>query len=196
MLLFESGLTVTVIEQKCLLHMHEVLDTWLTNMVSAKVSARRDALTTTWRPTLLADPDVTELPGDSDSLVNLILARSDYRTRAQKDSAESEPTRLVGTNAYNAVDRSGTTVTLIPSGITISDLDTNILLAYLQNIESWVKGGLMGHINRGQKRMLNQYIPILEADSDVSTMPATNDGLITLITGRSDYRTLPQQRAA
>jgi hypothetical protein len=48
----------------------------------------------------------------------------------------------------------------------------------------------MGQVNRGKKKMIRQYHPIIMADSSVTTMPATEDGLITMILARSDYQSL------
>ena len=88
---------------------------------------------------------------------------------------------------YDAVTRSGSTVTLFSSGITIPDLSGNCILAYVQNIEEWVYGALLGMINRGKKKMITKYHPIIMADASVATMPATEDGLITMILARADY---------
>lgn len=193
MILFGSGITITTSEQKCLLHLETAPDTWLTNVVASKATGRRDALLRVWRPILLADPSVTELPATSDGLVNVILARSDYKSRAQKDAAASEDDYRFGTAAYNAVDRSGTTATLVSSGITLEDLDNSVILAYLQDVNDWILGAVMGHINRGRKKMFAQYMPVILDDDDVTTMPATDAGLVDLITARSDYQTLPVQ---
>jgi len=38
--------------------------------------------------------------------------------------------------------------------------------------------------------MISQYHPIIMADPSVTTMPATEDGLITMILARSDYQRL------
>ena len=57
-------------------------------------------------------------------------------------------------------------------------------------IRDRVIGALMGQVNRGKKKMIAQYHPIIMADSSVTTMPATEDGLITMILARSDYQRL------
>jgi len=82
------------------------------------------------------------------------------------------------------------TVTLFSSGITIPDLSANCVLAYVQNLEEWVIGAVLGMVNRGKKKMIKQYHPIIMADPSVTTMPATEDGLIEMILARDDYQRL------
>lgn len=190
--LLSSGLVLTAIENSCLLHIVPDAEAWVTSTIAEKGRIRRDALNEQWRPTLYADASVTELPANPDDLATLILARSDYKTRAQQDAA-ADPVVLTSTDnkdKYDAVTRSGSTVTLFSSGITIPDLSANCVLAYVQNLEEWVIGALMGQVNRGKKKMIAQYHPIIMADSSVTTMPATEDGLITMILARSDYQRL------
>ena len=189
MIIFNTGIELTANENSCLLHAVSDAEAWLTGVIAEKAERRRDALIEEWRPRLYADASVTELPANSDDLATLILARSDYKTRAQQDAA-ADP--VIATNTtqkdkYDAVSRSGSTVTLFSSGITIADLSGNCILAYVQNLEEWVYGALLGMINRGKKKMIAKYHPIIMDDDSVTTMPGTEDGLITMILARSDY---------
>ena len=190
--IFSSGIVLTANENSCLLHMVPDVEAWLAGTVAEKARLRRDALIQEWRPRLYADDSVTELPADADDLATLILARSDYKTRAQQDAAADpvEVTSTVQRDKYAAVTRSGSTVTLFSSGVTIVDLSSNCILAYVQNHEEWVIGAVLGMVNRGKKKMIAQYHPIIMADSSVTTMPGTEDGLITMILARSDYQRL------
>ena len=192
MIIFSSGITLTANENSSLLHMVPDAEAWISSTVAEKAERRRDALIEEWRPTLYADASVTELPADSDDLATLIIARSDYKTRAQQD-ATADPVVATSTtqkDKYDAVSRSGSTVTLFSSGITIPDLAGNCILAYVQNLEEWVIGAVMGQVNRGKKKMISKYHPIIMADPSVTTMPGTEDGLITMILARSDYQRL------
>ena len=192
MLIHSSGIVLTANENSCLLHMVSDAETWVIGTIVEKARLRRDALITNWRSTLYADESVTELPADADDLATLILARSDYRTRAQKDAVADPVEAIITTqrDKYASVTRSGSTVTLFSSGITIADLSANCVLAYVQNLEEWVIGAVMGQVNRGKKKMISEYHPIIMDDSSVITMPATEDGLITMILARSDYQRL------
>jgi len=185
--IFASGIVLTTTENSCLLHITSDAEAWMTSIITEKARLRRDALIAEWRPILYADASVTELPADEDDLATLILARDDYQTRAQKDAAISEPISTFQRDKYAAVTRSGSTVTLFSSGITIADLSANCILAYVQNLEEWVIGAVQGQVNRGKKKMIAKYHPIILADASVTTMPATEDGLITMILARADY---------
>jgi len=190
--IFDSGIVLTANENACLLHMVPDAEAWVTSMISEKARLRRDVLIREWQPRLFADESVTELPADSDELATLILARSDYLTRAQKDAAADPVISIITLlkDEYDAVSRSGSTVTLFGSGISLADLSGNCILAYVQNLEEWVYGALFGMVNRGRKKMIAQYHPIIMADSSVTTMPATEEGLINMIVARSDYKSL------
>jgi hypothetical protein len=192
MIIFPTGIVLTANENSSLLHMAPDAEAWVTSTITEKGQIRRDALIEQWRPTLYADASVTELPADSDDLATLILARSDYKTRAQQDAEADpvEPTSTVNKDNYDAVTRSGSTVTLFSSGITITDLLGNCILSSVQNLEEWVYGAVLGMVNRGKKKMIAKYHPIIMADASVTTMPATEDGLITMILARSDYQRL------
>jgi len=189
MKLFINGILITPNELQCIQHLESDAEAWLTSVIAEKAERRRDALIEEWLPTLYADDSVTKLPVNSDDLAKLILARSDYRTRAQQDKAMDPVinTSTTQKDKYNRVIRSGSAVTLFSSGITIPDLSGNCILAYVQNLEEWVIGALMGQVNRGKKKMIDKYIPIILADASVTTMAATEDGLITMIVARPDY---------
>jgi hypothetical protein len=192
MIIFPTGIIITGTENSSLLHIVPDAEAWVTGAITEKARLRRDALIEEWRPRLYADASVTELPANPDDLATLIFARSDYKTRAQQDAA-ADPVVATSTtqkDKYDAVSRSGSTVTLFSSGINLADLTGNVILAYVQNIEEWLIGGLMGQVNRGKKKMVKQYHPIIMADSSVTTMPATEDGLITMILARTDYQRL------
>lgn len=190
--LFTDGIKLTEVEHHCLLHMVANPEQWLRDSITEKVKARRDGLINEWRPRLFADPAVTELPADDHDLCDLIMARDDYRSRSQSDAEQDPPTApdLGNIATYQAVSRPGATVTLFASGIDVLDSDCACILAYVYSLDNWILGALMGHVNRGKKAMIKQYHPIILADPSVTTMPATEDGLITTILARSDYQRL------
>jgi hypothetical protein len=187
--ILSGGMVLTANENSCLLHIIADVEASVTSMISEKARLRRDALIQEWRPVLYADSSVAELPADADDIATLILARSDYRTRVQQDAA-ADPviaTSTANKDKYDAVSRSGSTVTLFGSGINLADLSGNCILAHVQNLEEWVYGAILGMINRGKKKMITKYHPIILDDASVTTMPGTEDGLITMILARSDY---------
>ena len=202
MILFPSGIAITDTEHRSLLHIVSDPEAWLLAAVTEKARLRRETLIAEWRPRLFADASVTELPADDEALCTLIMARDDYKTRLQQDAAQDPP---IVADKYNIAKFEGTsragktvrrpdrvpgdaTVTLFASGMDLTDIDCDCILAYVQDLSDWVIGALMGQVNRGKKKMIAKYEPIIRADPSVTTMPATEDGLINMIVARSDYR--------
>ena len=206
MLIFPTGIKITEIENSCLLHVEANPEEWVLAAITEKARLRREALINEWRPRLFADASVTELPASDDELCALIMARDDYKTRLQQDAAQDPPVPLVkhATAKFEGTSRVGltvkrpdrvpgdATVTLFADGIDLADVDVNCIMAYIQDLDDWVIGALMGMVNRGKKKMIKKYEPIIRADPSVTTMPGTEDGLITMILARSDYRRLEQ----
>ena len=155
-----------------------------------------------WTPLLFNDESITELPADEHALCALIMARNDYKTRLQRDADEDPPVpqyrhnlnKFEGTSRVGLTVRrpdrvpSDATVTLFPAGLDLSEIDVNCILAYVQDLYDWVIGALLGQINRGKKTMIETWKPIILADPDISTMPATEEGLINMIVARDDYQ--------
>ena len=204
MILFPTGIAITDTENKSLLHIVSDPEAWLLAAVTEKARLRREALFAEWRPRLFADASVTELPTDNDALCAVIMARDDYKTRLQQDAAADPPLPLDkhATAKFEGTSRAGktvrrpdrvpgnATVTLFAGGLDLADVDVNCILAYVQDISDWCLAALLGQINRGKKKMISKYEPIIRADPDVATMPATEDGLISMILARADYRRL------
>ena len=190
--IFSEGIKITEIENHCLLHITASPEAWLLDAILEKARLRRNALISEWQPRLFADDSVTELPADDEALCAMIMARDDYKTRLQQDVAIDSSASAVKDNIvrYAAVDRSGSTVTLFSNGIDLTDVDVNCIITYIQDLDDWVIGALLGRINKGKKTMLAKYHPIIIADPSVTTMPATEEGLINMIVARSDYRSL------
>lgn len=188
MRLFPSGIVITTNENHALRHLLVNPEQTISNEITAKVGVRKTALVDEWRPTLFDDDSVTSIPGSEDEIVALIFSRSDYKTRLEKDTLEGNDRTKLSTAKYSAVSRSGGTVTLFSSGIDIADADANCILAYVQYLDDWLLGALMGHIGRGTKQLIRTWHPILLDDASVSSLPATQDAFITTVVARSDYR--------
>jgi len=192
MIIFPSGLTITDTENKSLLYIVADSEAWLLATITEKARLRRNALIKEWESRLFADSFVTELPADEHELCVLIMARDDYKTRLQQDVAEDLPAPLYkhATVKFEGTSRvpGDATVTLFPNGLDLSDIDCHCILAYVQDLSDWVIGALMGQINRGKKKMIETWKPIILADPDVTTMPATEEGLINMIVARDDYQ--------
>jgi len=79
--------------------------------------------------------------------------------------------------------------------VNISDLDEKILLNDLLDIDDWVQAAVVGKINNCKKRMANNAAAILKADASIESMPATDDGLITALLARDDYKNRAERDA-
>ena len=80
--------------------------------------------------------------------------------------------------------------------VNIGDADEKAMLNDLLDIDDWVQAAVVGKINNCKKRMADQASKVLKADASVETMPATDDGLITALLARDDYKTRAERDAA
>ena len=202
MIVLASGVILTQSESRGLNHVRTDPEAHFRQTLTGWITTAKERLISEWEPILFADESVAELPATTDGKVDLILARSDYRTRLQRDAAATPPevTHQEATTHFSGhtdedgifIPRvaDGTTTTLFASGIEIADRDGNTLLARMQNLDEAILGAIRGNCGRGKKIMISKYEPIIRADPSVSTMPATEDGLIDMIVARADYERL------
>ena len=80
--------------------------------------------------------------------------------------------------------------------VNISDADEKAMLNDLLGIDDWVQAAVVGKINNCKKRMAVEATAVLKADASVESMPATDDGLITALLARDDYKTRAERDAA
>ena len=80
--------------------------------------------------------------------------------------------------------------------VNISDADEKAMLNDLLDIDAWVQAAVVGKINNCKKRMAIEATAVLKADASVESMPATDDGLITALLARDDYKTRAERDAA
>jgi hypothetical protein len=206
--LLRHGVVLTQLEYDCFKHGQSDPEQVVLDNLNGKVKRRSASLIGEWLPKLQADHTITKLPATTEGLCKLIMGQPSYQTNAQKETARVDR-ELVIFNQLNSPDqvapqvrpphnrgryaekvRSGKTVVLFPAGITLDDDKCNYLYAFITDIDDWLLGAILGHVNRGKKKMIQQYHPIIMADASVTTMPATEDGLITMILARPDYRSL------
>jgi len=194
-MLFPSGITLSKMELDCLKHVEADPETWLLETLATYVQYRRDALIREWEPVLLADPAVRRIPKNPDTVARLIMARPDFKTRAQQDEEQEEPLYLYNTRKYEEKERGRDTVALCPGGIAITNQHAAYILAHVQDISDFIIGAVMGSVHRGKVKMMRQYQPALVADPNTDDLPATEAEQVALIVARPEYRTLPQQVA-
>ena len=80
--------TLTVNEEACLNNDLLDIQEWVDNAITGKIGNCRTRMCEEWRPKLYADESVTQIPNDDDELVSIIIAREDYKNRAEREAKE------------------------------------------------------------------------------------------------------------
>ena len=58
----------------------------------------------------------------------------------------------------------------------------------LVSISDWLKGALAGKVAKCRTRMIQEWIPKLQADPKVTQIPVKEDSLVEFICRRADYK--------
>ena len=59
---------------------------WIQEAVAGKVANAKKRMINEWRPKVFADDSVASIPANDDDFVALVVARDDYKTRAERDA--------------------------------------------------------------------------------------------------------------
>ncbi|PHR02364.1 MAG: hypothetical protein COB29_13980 [Sulfitobacter sp.] len=78
--------TFTISDEDLAALHHVILDTeeWLTNLLQNKIIACREKLVTDGVDTLKADDTVESIPASDSGIIQMIIARSDYKIRKEQ----------------------------------------------------------------------------------------------------------------
>lgn len=79
--------------------------------------------------------------------------------------------------------------------VDVSDDDQTVLEYLLLDIDEWVQAAVRGKVNNCRSRMSEDAQNVLIRDPAVTTMPATEDGLLAAYKARPDYRDRRQREA-
>ena len=80
--------------------------------------------------------------------------------------------------------------------VTCTDTEQAILLNDLLNINDWLQAAMVGKKANCWKRMQQEWTTRLMNDSDFTdSIPSNQADFVTLVTGRSDYKTRTQRDA-
>ena len=60
---------------------------WIQAAVTGKINNCKKRLIEQWRPIVFADDSVATIPANDDDFIALIIARDDYKTRAERDAS-------------------------------------------------------------------------------------------------------------
>jgi len=80
--------------------------------------------------------------------------------------------------------------------VDVTDAEQAILLNDLLNINDWLQAAMVGKKANCWKRMQQEWTTKLMNDSDFTdSIPSNQADFVTLVTGRSDYKTRTQRDA-
>ena len=80
--------------------------------------------------------------------------------------------------------------------VDVTDTEQAILLNDLLNIDDWLQAAMAGKKNNCWKRMQQEWTTKLMNDSDFTdSIPSNQADFVTLVTGRSDYKTRTERDA-
>ena len=77
--------TLTTTEESVLKNDLADVGVWVTGAIDGKVNNCKKRMTAEWIPKLMADESVDSIPADEDELIAMIVARDDYKNRADRD---------------------------------------------------------------------------------------------------------------
>ena len=80
--------------------------------------------------------------------------------------------------------------------VNVTDTEQAILLNDLLNINDWLQAAMVGKKANCWKRMQQEWTTKLMNDSDFTdSIPSNQADFVTLVTGRSDYKTRTERDA-
>ena len=81
--------------------------------------------------------------------------------------------------------------------VTCTDTEQAILLNDLLSIDDWLQAAMAGKKANCWKRMQTEWTTkLMNDDSFTDSIPSNQAAFVTLVTGRSDYKTRTQRDAA
>ena len=81
--------------------------------------------------------------------------------------------------------------------VTCTDTEQAILLNDLLNINDWLQAAMLGKKNNCWKRMQQEWTTrLMNDESFTDSIPSNKAAFVTLVTGRSDYKTRTERDAA
>jgi len=78
--------TLTTIEVSVLKNDLLDIQDWATKAIDGKINNCKKRMIAEWTPKLMADSSVESIPADEDKLIELIVARDDYKNRVEREN--------------------------------------------------------------------------------------------------------------
>ena len=77
--------TLTTTEESVFKDNQADIQDWVTKAIDGKISNCKKRMIAEWTPKLNADESVESIPANEEKLIELIVARDDYKNRADRD---------------------------------------------------------------------------------------------------------------
>ena len=84
--------TLTSTEETVLLDSLLDIQDWVDKAIDGKIDNCKQRMINEWQPKLTADPSVESIPANDDKLIAVIVARDDYKTAKERNTAVNTPT--------------------------------------------------------------------------------------------------------
>lgn len=81
---------LTALEESILMHELTDADAWVVGALDGKINNVKKRMLDEARKVLYADESVTQIPASDDGIIEMYVARSDYKNRAERE-AEGAP---------------------------------------------------------------------------------------------------------
>ena len=78
--------TLTATEESVLKNDLLDVEVWVNGAIDGKVANCQKRMIAEWLPKLYADESVTQIPANADEMIALVVARSDYLDRSERDN--------------------------------------------------------------------------------------------------------------
>jgi hypothetical protein len=78
--------TLTTTEESVLKNDLLDVEVWVNGAIDGKVANCKKRMIAEWLPKLYADESVTQIPANEDEMIALVVARSDYLDRSERDN--------------------------------------------------------------------------------------------------------------
>jgi hypothetical protein len=78
--------TLTTTEESVLKNDLLNIQSWVNEAIDGKVASCKKRMIAEWLPKLMADSSVESIPAKEDDLIALIVDRSDYKNRQERDA--------------------------------------------------------------------------------------------------------------
>jgi hypothetical protein len=86
--------TIEITDTDLLALNNDLLDVndWIQGAVDGKINNCRKRMIAEWQPILFNDPAVTAIPATQDEFITAVVAREDYKNRAEQEAELAIPT--------------------------------------------------------------------------------------------------------